>query len=399
MGNIKNWILTDTNTSRHIDPWQLTSQELGIKGVRPWSIAKKTLRGGLADGVEVIEVNNGELSYTIAITRGMGIWRGHFRGTFLGWRSPVQGPVHPAFVKQDEWGGQGWLAGFDEWIVRCGLNSNGPPGIDSTPDGKKTPLTLHGRIANLPAHFVEVRVNLDPPHEIEVSGRVREGVLFQPNLELHTVIITTPGSNKFSMRDTITNLKSQPSEFQLLYHCNFGPPIAAEGSRILAPIRMVAPSNEHAARGMDHFNVCPPAASGAPESVYFCDLFADPTNTQTLVAVQDPSGMRGCVLRFSKQQMPWFILWKNPQPVSDGYVTGIEPATNLPNFRGFERQNGRVPILPPGGAYTTELVVELPENKEALARVTEDIRKLQGQGAPIVHRRPVPEFSPSAAVR
>ena len=36
----------------------------------------------------------------------------------------------------------------------------------------KTFLTLHGRIANSPAHCVEVRVSLDPPYELTVIGQV-----------------------------------------------------------------------------------------------------------------------------------------------------------------------------------------------------------------------------------
>ena len=57
------------------------------------------------------------------------------------------------------------------------------------------PLTLHGRIANQPAHFVEVRVGVDAPHELTVIGRVEEGGLFFPHLQLTASVITVPGSN------------------------------------------------------------------------------------------------------------------------------------------------------------------------------------------------------------
>src|SRR5208283_6042244 len=101
---------------------------------------------------------------------------GAYRGNFLGWRAPLLGPVHPSHVQLGDRGGLGWLGGFDELLCRCGLASNGPPGEDVLADktGRtvRVPLTLHGRVANQPAHYVEVRVNLDPPHELSVIGHV-----------------------------------------------------------------------------------------------------------------------------------------------------------------------------------------------------------------------------------
>ena len=130
----------------------------------------------------------------------MGLWRGQYRGNFLGSRAPVLGPVHPKFVHKDESGGLGWLAGFDEWMCRCGLASNGPPGEDVYTDRSgrtlRNKLTLHGRIANQPAHFVEACVNLDAPYELSVTGQVEEGHLFFPHLALTSTITTVPGSNR-----------------------------------------------------------------------------------------------------------------------------------------------------------------------------------------------------------
>src|SRR5262249_53076390 len=154
------------------------------------------------------------------------IWRGEYRGNTLGWRSPTRGPVHPKFVQLSARGGLGWLEGFDEWLCRCGLSSNGPPGEDVCTDKNgqtsKTQKTLHGRIANLPAHFVEARVNLDPPYELSVIGQVAEAGLFISHLQLTTTYTTVPGSNRIVIHDQVENLAAQPAEMQLLYHCNQG---------------------------------------------------------------------------------------------------------------------------------------------------------------------------------
>ena len=88
---------------------------------------KRTLRGGLSDGVDVIEIDNGRFRFVVIPTRGMGVWRASCDNVRLGWKSPAKGPVHPAFVPLWEPGGLGWLRGFDELLVRCGLERTAGP--------------------------------------------------------------------------------------------------------------------------------------------------------------------------------------------------------------------------------------------------------------------------------
>src|SRR5262245_23667327 len=159
MARHKTWTLTDVASDVWLDSFSVGNESLRLPTPHDWSIRKRTLRGGLRDGVDLIEVHNGALSFSVLPTRGMGLWRGDYRGLALGWRAPLAGPVHPKFVNLADRGGLGWLAGFDELLCRCGLASNGPPGKEDN----GTLLTLHGRIANLPAQAVEVRVSLDPP--------------------------------------------------------------------------------------------------------------------------------------------------------------------------------------------------------------------------------------------
>ena len=80
-------------------------------------VSKRTLRGGRREGVDVVEVDNGRLRFVAMPTRGMGIWRASCGDVQLGWKSPVKGPVHPAFVPLWEASGIGWLDGFDELLV------------------------------------------------------------------------------------------------------------------------------------------------------------------------------------------------------------------------------------------------------------------------------------------
>ena len=89
-------------------------------------------------------------------------------------------------------------------------------------------LTLHGKIANLPAQEVEVEVERESPFRITIRGVVHERMVFGPKLELATAISTVPGTNTFRIHDVVTNRGAQPEEFQMLYHVNFGKPLLEE---------------------------------------------------------------------------------------------------------------------------------------------------------------------------
>jgi hypothetical protein len=396
MTRFRSWTLTDVANDVWLDSFSLGNDSLRLATPHDWSVRKHTLRGGLRDGVDVVEVHNGALSYTLLPTRGMGLWRGEYRGNFLGWRAPVAGPVHPKFVNLNDRGGLGWLAGFDELVCRCGLASNGPPGEDVVTDksgaSRKSQLTLHGRIANLPASYVEVRVGLDPPYELSVVGRVEEACLFFGHLVLTTTYTTAPGSNRLVVHDVVENRAAQPAEVQVLYHCNVGPPFLEAGSRVVAPVREMSPRTPRAAEGIDTYDTYAGPTTGYAEQVYCYDLLAD-SHGRTLAMLYNAAADRGLVVRYGRQELPCFTVWKNTAAVEDGYVTGLEPATNFPNFKTFERQQGRVRVLPPGGRWEASWSLEIQDSAGGVAKVLAEVVALQAQAKPTIHRTPAPNFA------
>ncbi len=389
MTRSRTWTLTDVRGDVWLDSFAASNDSLHLPTPHDWSVRKRTLRGGLRDGLDLIEVHNGALSFSILPTRGMGLWRGDYHGLTLGWRSPAPGPVHPKFVNLADRGGLGWLAGFDEMLCRCGLASNGPPGDDAG-----TRLTLHGRIANLPAEVVEVRVGLDPPYELTVTGEVEEACLFFPQLRLTTTYTTVPGSNKVVIHDAVENRSARPAEMQLLYHCNLGPPFLEAGSRILAPVREMAPQTARAAEGIDTYETYAGPQVGFAEQVYLYDLLAD-ARGWTLALLANAAADRAVALRFSREELPCFTVWKNTGALEEGYVTGLEPATNYPNFKTFERQQGRVRLLPPGGRWQCRWSLEAAEGTAAVAALMAEVARLQATARAVIHRTPRPGFSPA----
>ena len=75
-------------------------------------------------------------------------------------------------------------------------------------------------------------------------------------------------------------------------------------------------------------------------------------------------------------------------------MTGLEPATNFPNFKTFERQRGRVRSVPPGGRWSATWCVEIYDSAEAVAKVLAEIVALQAHARPVIHKTPQPQFSP-----
>lgn len=394
---VKRIVLTDTDSGEELGAERVdASSELTLSGSENWSVSRRTLVGGPSEGVDVVELNNGEFSISILPTRGMGLWRGEYHGIPVGWDSPVARPVHPNLVNLEARSGLGWLGGFNELMCRCGLSFNGPPGIDRIVDDEgnvsESELTLHGRIANIPAHHVSVEVLDDGPGTLRVIGVVEEIMMFAPALRLTSTVSTEAGSNGITVTDVVTNIGGQPAELQLLYHANFGRPFLGEDSRLVAAIAEVAPRDAHSARGIDAFDQYGGPVAGLPEEAFFFKLMSD-SKERTQVLLKNADGNRGVSLSFSTRELPCFTLWKNTQAEADGYVTGLEPGTNFPNLKTFEREQGRVLTLQPGESYETSFQLHVYDTTESVAGTEEHIRSLQTSG-PQCYENPIDRFSP-----
>ncbi|HAH45156.1 aldose 1-epimerase family protein [Gimesia sp.] len=386
-------LFTDVSSQTWIEETLINAEtHPDFSGEPGWFIQKQQLHGGLSEGVDLITVNNGELTLSILPTRGMGIWKGDFQGTPLGWQSPVKTPVNPAYINLSERGGLGWLSGFNELICRCGLISNGPPGKDPAGNPLESELTLHGRIANTPAH--QVSVTLDPADEgwIRISGQVSEGMLFGSQLLLESTLETQLGSNTFRIRDRVSNPGADSVESELLYHINVGSPFLEEGSQFSMPFAEMAPRDPRAEEGVNEFETFLGPTEGYAEQAYYFDPAAD-ENGFTPALLTNKAGRKGFLVNFRKANLPCFTLWKNTQPVGSGYVSGLEPGVNFPNFRAAEREKGRLKSLAPGESYETEFEVSILNNSDLVDAMRQKITKLTEQAPSVIHATPHPRFS------
>lgn len=374
-------ILLSAEQSIRLDDWHISSGAIVRRPTAAFSVRKLTLHGGKQEGVDLVVVDNGCLRITLIPTRGLGVLKVESGDVRLGWDSPVKEVVHPHFVNLAARGGLGWLDGFNEWMVRCGLENCGGPGRDqfvtNTGARAEMDLGLHGKIANIPASEVEVIIGRQPPYTIRVRGEVNERMFYGPKLELATELATTPGSNRFTITDTITNRGAGEQEFQLLYHVNFGAPLLEAGAQFVGPVQHVTPFNETAALGVQTWSEYLGPTPCFVEQVFCLRPFADPYGWTTLM-LQNARADRGASMRFAMEQLPYVSLWKSTAAIEDGYVTGIEPGTGFPNTRGVERQLGRVPRLAPGSSRTFAIEYAVLRNSTEVAQTARGIVHVQG---------------------
>jgi hypothetical protein len=379
--------LTSAKDGIHLDTWEASANSIP-KGA---SIRKLTLHGGKQEGVDLIIVNNGKLTFTVIPTRGMSIGRVDLGPIRLGWDSPVKEYVHPNFINLESRGGLGWLEGFNEWMVRCGLEFAGHPGKDkfitNTGDEAEMDLTLHGKIGNIPASEVEIIIDPAPNHRIRIRGRVDERMFYGPKLEMWTEISTEPNSNSFRIEDQIKNHGAYDQEFQMIYHANFGPPLLEAGARFIAAAKQVTPFNAHAAKSINTYTEYVAPTKGFIEQVYCIRPIAGPDG-KTTIMLQNAVAGKAISMTYKLSDLPYLTLWKNNTALEEGYVTGLEPGTGFPRNRRFERQFGRVPKLKPNETRTITIDYAILTDEASIEKVRDEIKASQGNIEPKIDKTP-----------
>lgn len=390
---IHEWLLTDSDPHAYTETMDIGPNDVpDIDDKIKFSIHKGRLGGGLSDGVDIVALDNDAMSCTVLPTRGMGLRQAYVGEgedkMFIGWDSPVQGPVHPKYVNLFEDSGLGWLDGFDELMCRCGLESNGGP---VHKDGNLT-YPLHGRIANTPAKKVTAFFDADKK-EVGVTGVVDETRLFHNKLQLTSTVSMPLKKTRIIITDEVKNISAEPGEMQLLYHTNFGEKLLENGSMLVAPVKTVVPQTRRSAEGVKKWNEYGPPEPGYTEMVNFLELLSD-SRDNTEVLLKNSHSTAGVSLIFNTCQLPWFTQWKNLQCVEDGYVTGLEPGVNLPNSRDFESEKGRVVELDPGEVQKFVLEIVIHTKPDEVEKAEKRIAVLQRNVKPKIYTRWQEDWSP-----
>ncbi len=309
-------------------------------------------------GVRVLRFRTGSgLAFEVLLDRGMDIAGLELHGLPIGWRSPT-GFRSPWLHEHDAEDGLGWLRSFSGLVNTCGLDHiMGPEAEDAGhfdyPYRKRVNHGLHGRAAYTPARLVGYGVRWDGERGILwAEGEVRQAAMFGENLVLRRRIEAEVGGDTVSQTDSVTNEAFHPTPHALLYHVNFGWPVVAEGSRLVAPITgtpftahdpkatKIGPLTQTAPQSGFREQVYEHAVKAGPDGIAFAALL---NAGQSL-----PGGGTGigCVVEWDARAMPALYEWQNLQ--EGNYVVGIEPATAHAGSRAERKAQGGIVSLKPG---------------------------------------------------
>ncbi len=394
------FILQSASSSTRLETFDLqeyVASEIASK----WRVVKSPLRGGMQEGVSLITIDNGKLQVQVVSTRGMSILNAidvESGERVFGWDSPVKEVVNPSYIDLEGRGGLGWLQGFNEWMVRCGLEFAGHPGQDkfttNTGGEAEMALTLHGKIGNIPASDVELIIEKQAPYRLRLRGVVNEVMFNGPRLRLTSELSMLPGTRTIELHESVENVGATRQEYQIIYHTNFGAPLLEDGARVVVAAESVAPMNDKAAAGIDDFNVYGPPTAGYVEEVFLVTPKVDASGA-TAAVLHDAQQSRGAMMKWKADSLPFLTLWKNTAAVEDGYVTGIEPGTGFPFNRRIERHFGRVPSLDPGESDSFDLEFVYLPDRNAVSAAVAKIGEIKGETKPVIESSPpaLPDFA------
>jgi len=293
-----------------------------IGGVRDF-----TFNDGKAKGIRAIEVNTGVFCFTILVDRCLDIAQAFYKTTPIAWISKT-GITSPYLYEKD---GLSWLRGFyGGLLTTCGLKNIGNDYKDQG---------LHGRIANIPAEKVSVSAEwVGDDYIMQVSGEMRESVVFGENLVLKRKITAKMFDNKIYVEDTLVNEGFNTEDVALCYHCNFGYPLVSENSII---------TNVPA----DISTMLPPMHNLPEECVG-----VEKTGGVETIGIEN--GSIGAYITYNRDTLPDFLIWK--KFAESDYVVGLEPRTTNYGGKDVDINNAYVK-LPAFDELKTDLVIEVKD--------------------------------------
>ncbi|MCF2442342.1 aldose 1-epimerase family protein [Dyadobacter sp. CY345] len=327
-------------------------------------IETSVIDNGAGRGTRIAWINTGTgLRFKVVIDRAMDIADAFFNQHSLAWIS------HGGITYPQPFSDKGidWLRTFGGGLLTtCGLTHVGGPESDEFGDRG-----LHGQISNSPAEIVSI-IQPDPKRgnlEMSITGIIRETKPFGPSLELRRTISATLGKATIHIHDEVINKSNTPSPHLLLYHFNFGWPLADEGADILWKGKWSPRNGEENAKifkeGND-FKKCQAPLdehSGGGEEVVLVDIEADIFG-QSVCGISNPKIGLAVTLKFNKDQLPWFANWQHWG--KGEYVTGLEPSTHPLTGQAKAREDGTLIFIEPGESRIYELELDVLHDIETI---------------------------------
>jgi hypothetical protein len=338
------------DTNKFINPHQVGGIESYI------------LNDGDGRGVRVCEVNTGGgLTYRIAVDRGLDIDRAFMNGRSLAYYT------HRDLMRPSRAYDQGmdWLKSFPGGLLTsCGPFNTGGPAID---EGES--FGLHGPHSNTSA-TIESIIQPDPhagQMQMSVTGIIRYGAFYGPNLELRRTIRSTLGEPSIHIQDIFTNVGNAPATHAWLLHINFGYPLLDEGTEFVAPV--VGHEIHRGELSQAYFvDGIAPGVAQAPTPAHAADgkvfryltLRAD-AKKRTRAAIWNPKLKLGAVIDYSIEEFPRLGQWCHWGQRE--YVAALEPMTGGVDGRDDDRRRGWLRTIQPMAQQSYSYSISVVDQK------------------------------------
>ncbi len=288
-------------------------------------VRPSVLEEGAGRGLRIVDVDNGSgLSFTVLPDRAMDIVDASYRGVPVAFRTPGGYRRASGHWLRD------WAGGL---MTTCGLRNVG------SPNGE---FPLHGGIS---FEAAEEFSHHNAKGEIELSGRMREAVIFRENLHLRRTISAAHGCNRIRVEDCVTNAGALPEHIAILYHCNFGYPLVSPELRFEVPEHNITPRDEIAANGIKHWNRMEAPTPGRHEECFIHQLPAGDGGMAEMRIV-NPALKIGAAVRYDTATLPRLAQWK--LCARNNYVLGLEPTNGSLYGRETDLGAKLLPLLQPG---------------------------------------------------
>jgi len=326
-------------------------------------IETAVLDNGISRGMRIAWINTGAgLRFKVLLDRAMDIADAAYNQHNLAWLN------HAGFTPPQPMSDKGldWLRTFGGGLVNtCGLSHVGGPEKDAF--GERG---VHGNISNIPAEIVSI-IQPDPENgnmNMSITGIIRESKIFGPALELRRTISATLGLPGFRIHDEISNRGNTPAPHMILYHCNFGWPLADKGSQLIWKGKMVTRGGNDFPNG-EAFKTCPDTLinhSGNGEEVAIVDIQAT-ENGECICGIHNPALELAVAIQFNKQELPWMTNWQHWG--KGEYVTGLEPGSHPPIGQSKARENETLIFIAPGNRIQYNLSFKAIQGNENIRTI------------------------------
>lgn len=300
---------------------------------------------GRSHGTRAIDIRVwGGVDLRILPDRGFDLGQAWFRGIPLAWVSAV-GETRPLADPRD----MAWNDAFGGGLLAtCGLRNVGMP---SEGHG------LHGTFSHLAAHEVDVRrFTGDGVAGVVAQATIDDVGALTHHLRVRRTIRTEAGRGRIDLTDVTANLGREPEPAPILYHLNFGYPLWSGEAQLALPPHETIARDEVSAAGIAEWNR-PPGVEAAPERVL--EHVVEPRDGWAWARIaNEPLGVV-LTVRWRTAELPRLHQWVHPAPGIS--VLGIEPANCSTGGRAHDRAANRLPVLEPGEARETRLVIDVEE--------------------------------------